>query len=343
MRVFIGSSTESSDNGLLLKIANIVEGCQIEPIRWNDTPSPFQTGKFTLENLEELSDKVDAAIFICSTDDKTWYRGKKLGKPRDNVIFEHGLFSGKLGRQKSIIVKYGKVTLPNDLAGMTYVDFSDGQQVQGESNLKQFLEKLKGITNTFSRIPYEELERTKAEIELELEMIKTKGLEKIFNSQREAVDDLKANYKSSTRSIKILCIRGESFVSNRDENWGSIILNKNPKTLILANPSNSDLIKSRYNANKTEGEAEADFLERYRGDMEAVQNRIRRRVECSLYLHNETNLRFRMVFIGGYLYLSKFADTTASKAEVIKIPKDYALYAVCEDHYNQILTNAEKQ
>jgi len=345
MKVFIGSSKEvGGNNGLLEKVAVIVEQCGITPVRWNQTPSVFKAGNYTLENLEDLTVSVDAAIFICSSDDQTWYRGKKVGKPRDNVIFEHGLFSGKLGRKKSIIVKYGNVKLPNDLDGVTFIDFSDGQQTQGEANLKQTLLDLKGATNAAPRIPYDVLEKTKSEIERELDFIKKKGLEKIFHSQCDAVADFRANCKNSNTSpIKILCIRGESFVSNREENWGSVVLTKRDKTVILGNPNNDKLIMNRYNANKNDDEVESDFLERYKEEMKAVQVKIKKRSECTLYLHNENKLRFRMLFVDNYLYLSRFADTkTASKSEVIKIPKDYALYSVCEDHYNQILTNAIK-
>lgn len=340
MKVFIGSSKEASNNGLLQKIAVIVEQCQITPVKWNEIPSPFKAGNHTLENLEELTSSVDAAIFVCTEDDKTWYRGAKVGTPRDNVIFEHGLFSGKLGRKKSIIIRYGKVKLPNDLDGVTFIDFSEGQQLQGESNLRQTLLGLKGVPSGHPRISYEELEKTKSEIERELVIMKSKGIERIFNNQREAVADYKINHKSPTQPIRILCIRGESFVSNRDENWGSVILNRCNKTIVLANHLNHDLIGKRYNSNRNEDENENEFIERYKEEMKSVQNKIKIRSECSLYLHNETNLRFRMLFIENYLYLSKFADSTASKAEVIKIPKGYALYSVCEDHFNQILTNA---
>jgi predicted nucleotide-binding protein len=345
MKVFIGSSKEvSGTNGLLEKIAVIVEQCGITPIRWNQTPSVFKAGNYTLENLEVLTATVDAAIFICSADDKTWYRGKKVGKPRDNVIFEHGLFSGKLDRKKSIIVRYGNVKLPNDLDGVTFIDFSEGQQTQGEANLKQTLQDLKGTT-TAIRIPYDILEKTKSEIEKELDFIKRKGLERIFNSQCEAVADFRLNCKkSNTLPIKILCIRGESFVSNREENWGSEILTKREKTIVLGNFNNDELIMNRYKANKNDEETENEFLERYKEEMKAVQGKIKKRSECSLFLHNESNLRYRMIFVDDYLYLSKFANTkTASKSEVIKIPKDYALYSVCEDHYNQILSNAKEQ
>lgn len=144
MRVFIGSSKEAKEKGLLLKIAGIVENCKKTPICWDQTPSIFELGKHTLENLDEIisREKIGASIFICTSDDQTWFRDKSVGKPRDNVIFEHGLFMGKLGRTRSIIVKCGDVDLPSDLNGITYLDFSENQRINGEINLKAWLSKL---------------------------------------------------------------------------------------------------------------------------------------------------------------------------------------------------------
>lgn len=125
------------------------------PIRWNQRPAIFEAGKYTLENLEEMikRESIDASIFIYSSDDRIWYRGKNLGKPRDNVVFEHGLFSGKLGRTKSIIIKCGNVKLPTDLLGVTHIDFSDGQQTKGEIDLRNWLFNLQ--LNNINQIPEE--------------------------------------------------------------------------------------------------------------------------------------------------------------------------------------------
>lgn len=142
MNIFIGSSGEAKD--LLLKIAGIVEDCKKTPIRWDQHPSPFAAGKFTLETLEELVEKehIGAAIFICTGDDKVWFRDTEVGAPRDNVIFEHGLFMGKLGRTRSIIIKCGNVKLPTDLSGLTYIDFSEGRSNSGEIELRNWLDNL---------------------------------------------------------------------------------------------------------------------------------------------------------------------------------------------------------
>lgn len=144
MKIFIGSSTEAHDKGLLLEIARIVEDYGYTPVRWNQSPSLFIPGKFTLEVLEKLieSEGINASIFLFTADDTVWYRGKNVGSPRDNVVFEHGLFSGKLGRSNSIIIKSGDVKLPTDLFGLTYIDFSEGKRTSAEIELKNWLKNL---------------------------------------------------------------------------------------------------------------------------------------------------------------------------------------------------------
>jgi predicted nucleotide-binding protein len=145
MNIFIGSSKEQAKpGGLLDEIARIVQRCGCKPVRWND-PAIFRPGRSTLENLEEMigEQEIGASIFICTVDDKTWYRGNIIGTPRDNVIFEYGLFLGKLGRLKSEIVKSGNVTLPTDVDGIYFFDFSPDEYMKGECDIKAWLNGLK--------------------------------------------------------------------------------------------------------------------------------------------------------------------------------------------------------
>lgn len=47
------------------------------------------------------------------------------GSPRDNIIFELGLFMGRLGRVRAILMepREEKVKLPSDLAGITTITY----------------------------------------------------------------------------------------------------------------------------------------------------------------------------------------------------------------------------
>ena len=73
------------------------------------------------ESRKRRSQNSDFAIAIAHADDLTESRGKAWPSPRDNVIFELGLFMGRLGRARAILVepREEKVKLPSDLAGLT--------------------------------------------------------------------------------------------------------------------------------------------------------------------------------------------------------------------------------
>lgn len=77
------------------------------------------------------SSKFDYAILVLTPDDLVTVRDSATQQPRDNVLFELGLFMGKLGRERTFIV-HGQgldLKLPSDLAGVTAATFakrSDG-------------------------------------------------------------------------------------------------------------------------------------------------------------------------------------------------------------------------
>lgn len=54
-------------------------------------------------------------------------RNVHKNSPRDNVLFELGLFMGALGREKTFIVhcRDKDIDLPTDLAGVTLATFRD--------------------------------------------------------------------------------------------------------------------------------------------------------------------------------------------------------------------------
>lgn len=113
--VFIGSSSEAADVATYLDKALKKNG--IETRSWID--GVFQVSETTIESLMGIASNVDFAILLLTPDDLTTSRRKKIDSPRDNVIFELGLFMGALGRDRTLIVAdkaLGK--LPSDLLGV---------------------------------------------------------------------------------------------------------------------------------------------------------------------------------------------------------------------------------
>jgi CRP/FNR family cyclic AMP-dependent transcriptional regulator len=120
-RVFIGSSVE----GLA-----VAEGVHAGLAHFNAIVEPWSQNVFTasagtMEVLERKAADADFAVLILTPDDVATIRGENETIPRDNVIFELGLFMGALGRHRTYIVKPRGIDLklPTDLLGVTALEF----------------------------------------------------------------------------------------------------------------------------------------------------------------------------------------------------------------------------
>jgi hypoxanthine phosphoribosyltransferase len=121
-KVFVGSSKEQ------LAIANEIQrklelDNEAEVTIWTD--NIFDLSTSTLEALEKALKSVHFGVFILAPDDRFKIRGKNYAGPRDNVIFELGLFAGKLGYRRTFILqpKGQDLRLPTDLLGITTADY----------------------------------------------------------------------------------------------------------------------------------------------------------------------------------------------------------------------------
>jgi len=119
--VFIISSAEA------IEIARTIQNAfQYDPFNvtlWAE--GVFLASHYPVESLERQLDQSDFAIAIAAPDDMTESRGRTMPSPRDNVIFELGLFIGRLGRKRSFLVepRGEEVKLPSDLHGITTVPY----------------------------------------------------------------------------------------------------------------------------------------------------------------------------------------------------------------------------
>jgi hypothetical protein len=118
-RIFLGSSGQQAT--LLEAITRGLEDiADVEP--WTTT---FNPGRSTLDRLVELSQEVDFAAFVFAQDDWTTTEASQSGQasPRDNVVFEAGLFGGALGIRRTFILHANGSKLPTDLLGLTSVRY----------------------------------------------------------------------------------------------------------------------------------------------------------------------------------------------------------------------------
>jgi hypothetical protein len=113
--VFIGSSKEGV--AVAREIELQLQDAAISTI-WKD--GVFGPGSGTLESLMRVLEQFDFAVMVLSPDDTSESRGQSYASPRDNVLFELGLFMGHLGSKRVFIVHEADVNLklPSDLAGI---------------------------------------------------------------------------------------------------------------------------------------------------------------------------------------------------------------------------------
>jgi CRP/FNR family transcriptional regulator, cyclic AMP receptor protein len=122
--VFIGSSSEALAEATHINRA--LERRDVTCKLW--TQGVFQLTKTTIEDLILVSGECDFAVLFLTPDDMTASRGRKSASPRDNVVFELGLFMGAIGRERTYIVtpKGADLKLPTDLLGLTRATYDRG-------------------------------------------------------------------------------------------------------------------------------------------------------------------------------------------------------------------------
>lgn len=140
IRVFIICSVEALD------IARMVQDAlahDFTMILWTD--DVFKIASYTLADLEAKVDESDFAIAIAHGDDITESRKQVWPAPRDNVIFELGLFMGRLGRERAILMepRDEKLKLPSDYAGVQTVPYLWTPGPDAAANLASACNKLR--------------------------------------------------------------------------------------------------------------------------------------------------------------------------------------------------------
>src|SRR5690349_18925155 len=123
-RIFLGSSGQQAK--LLQALTRgLGDVAHVEP--WTTS---FNPGTTTLERLLELTREVDFAAFVFAHDDWTTNSpsasdpsASGQASPRDNVVFEAGLFGAALGMRRTFILHASGSKLPSDLLGLTCVRY----------------------------------------------------------------------------------------------------------------------------------------------------------------------------------------------------------------------------
>jgi hypothetical protein len=90
----------------------------------------FGLNRSALESLLNALTSVDFAVLILTPDDVLVSRGIRKKSPRDNVLFELGLFMGNLGRDRTfVILDPDKVKISTDWAGITVATYDSTREI----------------------------------------------------------------------------------------------------------------------------------------------------------------------------------------------------------------------
>jgi predicted nucleotide-binding protein len=114
------------DDSLIAEVKACVSELSLEPIVLREQPDK---GKTIIEKLEDWLGNCKCAVILYTPCDE----GKAVGetelkhRARQNVVYEHGLFQGYLGRRRVILLKKGDTQPPGDYDGVIYksVDADD--------------------------------------------------------------------------------------------------------------------------------------------------------------------------------------------------------------------------
>ncbi|UYG00291.1 nucleotide-binding protein [Halomonas sp. GD1P12] len=120
-KVFVASSVEGLNVAYSMQV-NLQHDADLTV--WSQ--GVFSLSITPLDSISEALNSSDFGIFVFSPDDETMMRGHISDTVRDNVIFELGLFVGKLGKRRCFIVMPDNVDLriPTDLVGVTPAKYS---------------------------------------------------------------------------------------------------------------------------------------------------------------------------------------------------------------------------
>lgn len=114
--VFIGSSTEGLE--FARSVRSLLEN-DAEVTMWDE--NFFELGNTFIESLINGLSRFDFAVLVLTPDDLINSRGSDSFSPRDNVLFELGLFMGHLGRSRTFILhqRNANTKIPSDLSGVS--------------------------------------------------------------------------------------------------------------------------------------------------------------------------------------------------------------------------------
>ena len=139
--LFVGCSAEAIPIGRAIQ--SVLEHDPIVVRIWTD--DTFKASQYPIESLELELAKVDFAALVLSPDDEVISRNRTSEAPRDNLVFEMGLFMGALGRSRTFLLHpHGAdIKIPTDLSGLTTLRYKSGPHDTNSTDVSSVCNELR--------------------------------------------------------------------------------------------------------------------------------------------------------------------------------------------------------
>ena len=205
-KIFIASSVEG------LKVANIIHArleYDAEVTVWDQ--EVFQLSSNTLDDLNDALSTTDYGIFVFTPDDTVKIREGEYQSVRDNVIFELGMFIGRLGKNRCFIVSPRlphPFHIPTDLLGVTPATYDpnrDDDNLSAALNpacdkIRQTIKNVQRTQQSIEPEPQETSEQRQAFNELMRDFDSV-----TFRLQENAImEDLEQQSLTDSKTIEVL-------------------------------------------------------------------------------------------------------------------------------------------
>jgi len=152
-KMFVGCASEKGRLIAEKFISALDKTGKVTAVGWWEA-TDFRPMHSTLEGLLQAVDRFDFGLFILTPDDLTKSRGKSQPTIRDNVLFELGMFLGRLGPKRAFAVLQtaahasNPVKTPSDLLGI-YIPWFKNPQAPEEQNkeVRKALEQIVSVVD----------------------------------------------------------------------------------------------------------------------------------------------------------------------------------------------------
>lgn len=122
----LGSDSQSvfivhgHDNSLIEEVKLTISSMSLNPIVLREQSN---NGKTIIEKIEDWLSNCKCAVILYTPCDvgHSVLSDKDEERARQNVVYEHGLFQGYLGRKRIIVLRKGNTVLPGDCSGVVYI------------------------------------------------------------------------------------------------------------------------------------------------------------------------------------------------------------------------------